>query len=387
MAVASHLRAAGWQVRILGKPMDFWDSQMPRGMWLRSPLEGSHIADPEHALTLDRYQASQGRALSKPLPLEDFVAYGQWFQRQALPDLDQRHVVGVESEDDGFQLTLEDGDRLEAERVIVATGIGSFAHYPAPFASTPRALVSHTSERSNRDLGRFRGQRVLVVGSGQSALESAALLDEAGIEVEVLVRQPQVRWLKNSSYLEWLLDCRANPFKTPGKIGPIGINWLIEHPSLFTLFPRRLQDWMAVRAIRPAGSSWLRPRTQRVTFRTGRHVVSAAAQGEKVRLHLDDGAACEADHVLLGTGYKIAISRYRFLSAELSQGVRTVNGYPVLDRGFESSMPGLYFVGATAAYSFGPLCRFVAGTPFTARALTKVVSKHPPRRPVVAALV
>src|SRR5947207_3943216 len=104
LAVASHLRAAGVEVRVFGKPMDFWDSQMPRGMWLRSPLEGSHIADPERALTLDRYQASEGRSLSKPLPVEDFVAYGRWFQRQALPDLDQRHVIGVEREGDGFQV-------------------------------------------------------------------------------------------------------------------------------------------------------------------------------------------------------------------------------------------------------------------------------------------
>src|SRR5437763_1921243 len=102
--------------------MDFWDSQMPRGMRLRSPLTGSHIADPERALTLDRYAAAQGCQLAKALPLEDFVRYGQWFQRQTLPDLDPRLVAGVERTDDGFRLTLEDGDRLYAHRVMVATG-------------------------------------------------------------------------------------------------------------------------------------------------------------------------------------------------------------------------------------------------------------------------
>jgi len=52
-----------------------------------------------------------------------------------------------------------------------------------------------------------------------------------------------------------------------------------------------------------------------------------------------------------------------------------VKGYPVLNRGFESSVRGLYFVGAAGAYSFGPLCRFVAGTPYTARTLARHAAK------------
>src|SRR5438093_30517 len=102
LAVASHLRGAGFGARIFGKAMDFWDSQMPKGMWLRSPRDGTHIADPQRSLTLDRYEADRGVKLSKPLPLEDFVRYGQWFQRRSLPDLDQRHVVRVGRVDGGF---------------------------------------------------------------------------------------------------------------------------------------------------------------------------------------------------------------------------------------------------------------------------------------------
>jgi hypothetical protein len=79
--------------------------------------------------------------------------------------------------------------------------------------------------------------------------------------------------------------------------------------------------------------------------------------------------------VLLGTGYKIDIARYPFLSPDLVQAVRSVNGYPVLNAGFESSVRGLYFVGTTAAHSFGPLCRFVAGTPFTAATIAKFIRK------------
>ena len=375
LAVASHLRAVGADVRVFGKVMDFWHNQMPIGMKLRSPLEGSNIADPQRTLSLDRFAAAQRRQLAKALPLEDFVRYGQWFQREALPDVDSRNVVDIERNERGFGVTLDDGERLGFSAVVVATGIGSFSRRPAVFASVPSDRVSHTSDRVNRDLGRFTGQRVVVVGCGQSALESAALLHEAGAEVEVLARQSNVRFLKDNSHLEWLTDGQLNPFRAPGKIGPIGINWLIEHPHLFTLFPRRWQSWMNSRAMRPAGSSWLRPRIQNVALKTATEVVTASFCGEKVQLRLNDASDCEADHVLLGTGYQVDIARYRFLSADLLRAVRTVGGYPILNGGFESSLPGLYFVGTTAAYSFGPLCRFVAGTPFVARTLTNYVRK------------
>lgn len=386
LAVGAHLRASGLDVRIFGKPMDFWASQMPKGMLLRSPRTGSHISDPARALSLERYETARNFHIPKAMPLETFVDYGRWFQSQALPDLEQRHVAAVEREADGFSLTLDDGERIEAQNVVVATGIGAFPNFPVAFASLPRELASHTSDRANADLGRFAGKRVAVIGGGQSALESAALLLENGAEVEVLVRQPIVRWLKNSAWLERLMDLPANPFQVPGKIGPLGINWLVENPRLFTSFPRSLQERMAARAIRPAGSSWLRPRTTRASIQPGTQVLNASTRGEKARLQLSNGRESVVDHVLLATGYRVSVARMSYLGSELSQAIQTVKGYPVLNRGFESSVRGLYFVGASGAYSFGPLCRFVAGTPYTAPTLAKYAAKQSRRhaRRVVA---
>jgi FAD-dependent urate hydroxylase len=42
-------------------------------------------------------------------------------------------------------------------------------------------------------------------------------------------------------------------------------------------------------------------------------------------------------------------------------------------------VPGLHFVGAPAAESFGPIMRFVSGTPFTGRALAEHIART--RRP------
>src|SRR5439155_1696352 len=198
---------------------------------------------------------------------------------------------------------------------------------------------------------------------GQSVLESAALLAEAGAEVEVIVRRPAVHWLDQN--VAWLKS-EANPvrrlFYPPTDVGPPGLNWIVATPGLFKRLPFPLQEKIAYRSIRPAGAGWLLPRVGGVRITTGRAVTSASSGGERVKLKLDDGSERCVDHVLLATGYRVDVSRYDFLAPELLKAVRRVDGYPLLDLGFESSLPGLHFLGAPAARSFGPVCRFVSGS-------------------------
>src|SRR5437868_3280169 len=128
LAAAAHLRFAHAETCIFGEAMEFWQQQMPIGMFLRSSWEASHIADPHRALTLEDYQTAHGVKLSAPVPLESFIKYGQWFQRQAAPDLDRRKVTRVEAASRGFRLTLEDGEALQVQRVVIATGLAPFAY-------------------------------------------------------------------------------------------------------------------------------------------------------------------------------------------------------------------------------------------------------------------
>ena len=187
LSAAAHLRAAdGLETRVFGEPMSFWDRHMPKGMLLRSPLAGSHLSDPARELTLQCYEAASGQPITAPLPLQRFADYGRWFQSRAVPDVDCRTVDRLDRSEQGFQLTLADGESYRARRVIVAAGIAPFAWYPPVFRRLPSALASHACEY--RDLGGFAGKKLAVVGAGQSALESAALLSETGADVEVLVR-------------------------------------------------------------------------------------------------------------------------------------------------------------------------------------------------------
>jgi cation diffusion facilitator CzcD-associated flavoprotein CzcO len=378
LAAAAHLRSANVDLRVFGKTMEFWERQMPMGMLLRSYWEGSHISDPHGDLTLDEYQRSRGVQLPRPVRLDDFINYGLWFQRKAVPELDGRCVTRIERSSKCFRLTLEDGESVLAQRVVIAAGIASFARRPYQFSAVPLELASHSSE--HRDFSRFRSQRVAVVGGGQSALESAALLDESGAAVEVIVRASQVRWLRYGTPLHAWLHNPVNPLRRilypASDVGPPGLNWIVDTPDLFRRLPLAVHSRIARRAIRPAGAGWLRPRMNGVRITTGRVVVSAKATGRQVRLALDDGTERSIDHVLLATGYQVDISRYAFLAEELVRSLRLVDGYPELTAGFETSLAGLHFLGAPAAKSFGPLMRFVAGTRYAAHALTRCILRE-----------
>jgi cation diffusion facilitator CzcD-associated flavoprotein CzcO len=373
LAAAAHLHAAnGLDIRVFGEPMSFWDEQMPRGMILRSPYVASNIADPERALTLDGYQELTRRELPKPVVLEQFVDYGRWFQQQALPgpQLDRRLVARVER-NGAFRLDLTDGDRVRARRLIVAAGIMPFAWTPSRFRALPPELVSHSS--AHRDLSRFRGQRVVVIGGGQSALESAALLHEHGAEVELLVRAERIYFLRRGHGLLHRLGPLTKALFAPAEVGPAGISRLVSTPDLYRRLPRSLQDRFSVRSLRPAGAAWLQARLEGVPMAFNASVVTAREDRGQVELTLADTSRRRADHVLLATGYRVDIAGYSFLPTELLRRIARIGGYPRLGHGFESSVAGLHFLGAPAAWSYGPLMRFVAGTEFAAPALTRAV--------------
>jgi cation diffusion facilitator CzcD-associated flavoprotein CzcO len=375
LAAATHLKnVKGLTVRIFGEPMSFWERNMPVGMFLRSNWTATQIADPHCALTLEAYGSESGSSVSQPVPLDRFVEYGHWYQQKGVSDLERRKIVQVDRAPGGFRITLADGDELVSRRVVIAAGIGSFAWRPPEFDGLPIELASHTS--AHRDLAKFSGKKVLVVGGGQSALESAALLHEGGAEAEVIARTHTIHWLQGS--LSKTLHHGLGKFVrsvlyAPTDVGPAGISQLMARPDLLQCLPRRLQDRLRKRSVRPAGARWLVDRLQAVPIRLGCSVANFAIVGPQVRVRLSDGSERTVDHVLLGTGYRVDVSKYDFLSPDLVQSISRSNGYPRLQKGLETSVPGLHILGAPAVWSFGPLMQFVSGARYAAQSLTRHV--------------
>lgn len=367
LSAGTHLKANGFRVHVFGEPMEFWAEKMPRGMLLRSPREASSISDPQSRFTLEDYERASRIPPAAPVSLETFVDYGRWFCRQLGSDLERTTVNRVDQKGSVFQLILQDGRKLRSSRVVVAAGIGSFQRKPAQFASLSSAEVSHCYEGTKIDA--LARKRVAVIGAGQSALESAALLHEVGADVEIIAKIPQLRWIGMHGWLH-----RMGPVSkmlySKHDVGPLGISRLVAMPNVVRHIPLATRDKIRKRAVRPAGSRWLPARLTNVKITTGCEIVAASSSSEGVCLKLNDGSQRVVDHVLLGTGYDVDISRYSFLSSAVLSKVSMFDGYPKLKPGFCSSVQGLHFVGATAARSFGPLLYFVAGTEFASRNLT-----------------
>jgi FAD-dependent urate hydroxylase len=370
LSAAAHLRGAGVDVRVLGDPMSFWRS-MPAGMLLRSSWTATSIADYRGPVSLDAFCAATGASVGRPVPLARFIEYGTWVADRIAPDVDRRSVDTIDAHGTGFRLVLAGGERLRARRVVIAAGIKPFPNRPAFADGLPHALASHTGE--HQDLSQFAGASVLVVGGGQSALESAALLHESGAKAEVVVRADHLNWLHGGKYQRRL--GRLSPLLyAPTDVGPMGLSRLVAVPDLFRRLPRKVQVPLAHRSIRPAGAAWLGPRLQNVSITMDHSIVSATEWGGGLRITFGDGDERTVDHLLLGTGYRVDIARYPFIAPSLLASVRRVNGYPVLRPGLESSVTGLYFLGAPAAFSFGPIMRFVSGGWYAGRALARAVT-------------
>ncbi len=335
LSVAAHLLPMNIEARVFGEPMDFWRRQMPMGMLLRSEKHASNISAPDRNLGL--YLAGAGINVSTQVRVEDFIEYGCWFQKQAISDLDTRRVMKVDRHKSGFLLRLEDDEQILAQRVVVAAGIAAFAHRPRQFLSLPAEQASHSVD--HRDLAKFAGARVAVIGAGQSAFESAALLIENGADVEIIVRAPNVFWIPGRKSSKPMTGIQAR------------------------LFPPQ------------------KPRLGSASITTSCSVLSALPTIGGPLLTLVDGSERRVDHVLLATGYRVDISRYQFLPPELLQSIDCANGYPALNPDFESSIRGLYFVGASAGQSFGPLVRFVVGADYSAKAVARSIKSRFGSRP------
>jgi thioredoxin reductase len=367
LSVAAHLRARRLPVRVFGKTMEFWE-KMPDGMHLKSIWSASSLSDPARNYTLDRYAAAGGIPKREPIPLPDFVTYGHWFQRHAVPEVDSTYVRNLARDGARFRLELEDGRSVSAPKVIVAAGIDAFATIP-PFArGLPPELASHT--RDHKDFARYRGQAVAVLGRGQSAVQTAAFLHEAGAAVvEILARGPVI-WVNRKLYR--LTGPAKHIFYPPSDVGPAGLSWLIHSPLLYRKLSDVLRARIEERATRPAGAPWLKHRVIGLVRETGGvEIERATPRGNRLELALSDGSIRSVDHLFVATGFHASLDSLSFLDAGLRTAVQAHQGAPELSPWFEASVPNLYFAGAVAHYNFGPICRFVAGARISSRQIAQ----------------
>jgi FAD-dependent urate hydroxylase len=353
VAVAAQAIERGVETVVVGRPMSFWTDHMPEGMFLRSGIDW-HL-DASGVDTFEAFIEDSGLSSAQidPVPIDLFRQYAAWFQSQKHLSVRDRHVSRLDRNEDAFVASLDDGTQIAADVVVVAPGAAYFRQFPEWASVLPEGIGTHTC-----DLVRFQelsGARVLVIGGRQSAYEWAALLGENGAErVDVvhrhdLPRFERVSWKFVDPYIDATLSRR-------GWWRSLSDTEQGEIAQKFWQVGRLSLEW------------WLTPRLvdKRIRSWPGTHVVeTAVGDGDTVAVALSSGERLTFDRLVFATGYKVDLPRVPYLNG-LAGGIEMVDGFPVLDEAFQSSMSGLYITGLASTRDFGPFFGFTKGCPTAA---------------------
>ena len=377
LSIAAHLRALGRPFELLGVPLESWRQSMPRGMLLKSERFASSLWDPQRRYTLHAWCEAQRlhyRPIGDPLSLERFLEYAEWFRRNNALEPSGAKVTLLRRIPGGFGVSLADGTVFTTRQVVLATGPMAFRYLPLELADLPEPQVLHSTRIG--DVRRYSGRDVTVIGGGQSALETAALLHENGARVRLLVRADRI---------EWNAQSKPRPLYRRILVPDAGVasGWkslaVSELPRMFRwCFSPEKRHWFVARSYGPSGSWWLRERiVGRVEVLLHRRVASAEITRNGLRLGLETPAGpgvLETQHLVCGTGFKVNLDRLEYLDPPLAGSIACeAPGIPALDAHFETSIPGLFVVGAASAPTFGPIMRFMYGAKHVAPLLARTL--------------
>lgn len=378
LSLAAHLRRHAVEHRIFGEPMGPWKNNMPAGMLLKSYPWATNLSDPDLEFDLKSFCAD--RALPyhdelMPLPLSRFIHYGEAFQARYVPAVERKTLIALEPGSGFFRATFDDGETVNARRVVVSIGLQPFKHLPPEAAHLPADLCSHSGEYGS--LEGLDGREVVVIGSGSSASDLAAMIHERGNAVSLVARGPRLRFADGPQRRSWLS-------RTIAPMSGIGHGWTLATCAKCPQLIRHLSEDLRVRlanhkALGPLGGAFMKDRVVgKIPALLGHVIRAVETHNGKVMLNLVGPGGAQrsmtADHVIFATGYKVNVGRLRFLDQAIQQQVELVDGAPQLSAHYETTIPGLHFIGPAAANSFGPVSRFVYGTDHPARHLARYFS-------------
>ena len=361
LAVAARARECGIDTVIVGHPLGFWTDHMPEEMFLRSGIEWHLDASGVHTFEAFIEEQALSPAELDPIPIGVFLDYATWFQAQKRLTVRDQFVSGLERCDARFVATLEDGSQIGAERVVAAPGSRYFAQVPEWAAELATGVGSHTC-----DFVRFDdvvGERVLIVGGRQSAYEWAAVLGENGAErIDIVHRHDVPRFDRVSwNFVDEYMDATINI------------------PGWWRSLPHTEQDKISQRfweVGRLTLEWWLTPRLTGDRFHVwpNAHVLGASSEPDAAAMTLSNGERLNVDRVIFATGYKAELANVPYLQPLVSD-IDVVDGCPVLDENFQSSIAGLYFPGFAASRDFGPFLGFTKACPAAATLIAEALGR------------
>jgi FAD-dependent urate hydroxylase len=353
LTMAAYAQQKNLEYMAVGKTMDFWRSNMPKGMVLRSACDWHY--DPFDEDTFECYLETRNLKPVdvEPLALDVYLSYVDWFVTQkkieVLPAWIQQlnYVSGASPY---FEAVLHAGETLTAMNVVLALGFRYFKNVPEPYSAMfPPGRFTHTCDLV--DLAPFKGKRVLIIGGRQSAFEWAALLNEQGADtINLSYRHPTPTFQQSDwSWVNPIVDAIVQDpgwFRrmTDEEKGQV-------NQRLWAEGRLKLEPWLAARITKDGIK--LFPESQ----------VTGCKELPNRELEVSlNGSTLVVDQIILATGYKVNVEKVPLLTqGNILAQLETRNGFPVLDEHFQSNLPGLFFTSMCATQDFGPFFAFTAG--------------------------
>ena len=370
LSLATHARRHDIEYLMVGRPMHFWQANMPQGMLLRSACDW-HL-DPADVDTIEAYLATMGKTPAdvEPLRLDFYLGYTRWFQDKQHCRIRSDLVTRLDETDGRFVATMAAGEPITADTVVLALGFHAFAHTPHDIAAMlPPGRYGHTCDVV--DLASFRGKRCLIIGGRQSAFEWTALLHEHGAaSVDMCYRHDtpaftEADWSWFNQQVDRMVD---NPswFRSLTDEEKAAVNG-----RFWTEGRLKLEPWLGPRIAHDTVHLW--PHTEVVGC-----ALDPADDAEGVlRITLSNEETVTVDHVIFATGYKVDMSRVPLLAAgNLLPRLVVDNGYPCLDEHFETNIPGLFITSMPAVQDFGLFFAFTISVRTSARLIVPAVQRR-----------
>jgi cation diffusion facilitator CzcD-associated flavoprotein CzcO len=361
LAISAYLLDKQKQHLVIGYSMDYWKNHMPPGMFLRSACDW-HL-DPVDQHTIYKYLELNNLSPAdvEPLSLSFYLGYIEWFIKQKGINPHPAWIKKLDSADGHFLAQLDDGQTVQAEKVICAVGLRYFKNIPEQYSTLlPAERFHHTAELV--DFSLLQNKKVLIIGGRQSAFEWAALIHEKGAkEIHLTYRHDTPAFTESDwSWVNPMVDAMVdNP------------SWYRDQTQaekdaqaqrLWAEGRLKLEPWLAKRITKD--SIFLHPHTHVTACRE-------VSSGDML-ITLNDETTLFVDHVILATGYKMDITKIPFITrGNIQEKLDTRNGFPALDTSFQSNIPNLYFTGLPAAQDFGPSFGFTS----TVRTSAKIIGR------------
>ena len=365
LSMAAYAKYKNLDHMVIGKPMSFWKENMPKGMLLRSGREW-HLC-PEGIYTIDKYLETKRLKPEdvEPLSLDCYLGYAEWFQEQIKAQIRESLVQRLDHSNNQFLATLDDGQIIAANDVLLAIGFRYFKNVPTELAEIiPPKRFSHTCDLVNFDS--LKGKRCLIVGGRQSAYEWAALINENGAASIHVSHRHEIPQFAKSDWA-WVSPMMDTMTKNPGWFRNLAKRRRNEIEQRFWAEGRlKLEPWL-----------WPRINKENIKIWPSSRIVACTElpTGE-LEVKLDVGERLNVDHIILATGYKVNMENVPFLAAgNVLSKLKTKGGSPVLDENFQCNIPGLFITSMAATRNFGNFFAFTVSAVASARIIGEAIKE------------